>query len=621
MLSHLNTFRFRSKALLKFLSINFLFSLIIEFQYILETSGIDGIWSTIFVYSALISNTLMIYLAAFMIFLPFLFIKSLKPHYLLFVPFTILLQLLAVTDVGIYKIFKFHINAVVINFFTTEGAWDSIYLGSGTITTIGIIILLMIILEFILMRKSLSLPKKRMSTMRKSNHIRYVIAILLVIVLVDKLSYVVADLYNNTQITRFLKLYPLYQPLTMKRTMDKVFGFKVNRENKFKFKKGSSTLNYPKGEIVLPKQSEKPNIVWIVIDGFRNDMVNSDITPATASFAERSQVFQQHLSGGNATRFGIFSMFYGIYAYNWHQFLGERRSPVFLDQLMQLGYNFNILSSTRLTYPEFRKTAFIKMPDKIKDDFQGKRSDEKDRAQVDYFKEWMKGYQSDKPFFTFLFLDAAHSRVYPKNFEKFKTVSKETNYLFVSKKSAQTAKLNYVNSLWYQDHLIKEVLDEIEKKEIMDDTIILITGDHGEEFLESGFFGHNSAFSKEQLNVPMILYVPGMKPKNYEYMTSHLDLPATFFDLLGVKAAPDSYSHGRSMFEENTRSFAVACSWNNCSYVADNHTIVFSMETYNSGIFQVRDKKYKEVEDSSKVLKEYMTNILKMMKDFSRFSQ
>ena len=99
--SHLNTFKYRTTALYKFLTINFVLSLVIGLQYVFSTSGIDGLWSTVFVYSALISNTLMIYLALFIIFLPFLFIKSVKQHYLIFVPLTILLQLHGVDQITV----------------------------------------------------------------------------------------------------------------------------------------------------------------------------------------------------------------------------------------------------------------------------------------------------------------------------------------------------------------------------------------------------------------------------------------------------------------------------------------------------------------------------------------
>lgn len=616
-----NTFNYRTGSLIKFLSINYILSIFIEFQYILIIPKIDNIWSILFVYSALFSNTLIIYLAISLVLLPFMIFKAKRVFYLLIVPLVIIVQLLAVTDVVIYNIFKFHINAVIINFFTTEGSWESIYLGTGTTTSIGLIILAIIFSEFLLMRKLLKKPSKKKYVRRKSGIVKYIIIIMLVFVALDKISYAVADLYNNTQITRFLKLYPLYQPLTVKRTMDRVFGFKVDRENNLKIDRSSSILKYPTVQLDIPDNVTKPNIVWIVLDAYRSDMLNKDITPNIFEFSKEAQVFENHMSGGIATRFGIFSMFYGVFTYNWHQFLGERISPVFMDKLIDLGYDFSISSSTRLTYPEFRKTAFLRIPEKVHDTFEGNNSHEKDRSQIDFFLHWMDNYKLDKPFFSFVFLDSSHSRVYPPEYEKFKTDSKTTNYLFVTNKSSSNAKLNYANSLWYEDHLVKEILDALKNKGVMDNTIILITGDHGEEFHEHGFFGHNSAFTPEQVHVPMVLYIPKMAPKKYQKLTSHLDLVPTIFDTMGIHSDSSTYSNGFSMFGDMKRDYTVTCSWNNCGYLNDDNTIVFSMETYNSGLFEVRDKDYKEVEDPKVVLKKNMKNLLQIMKDFSRFNK
>jgi membrane-anchored protein YejM (alkaline phosphatase superfamily) len=620
MIDYENTFKKRLKILLKFLSINYIFTLLIEIQYIFTTPGVNSLHSRIFAYSALFSNTLMIYLVLLLVLIPFIIFKTRKIFYLIVVPLTILLQLLAVTDVAIYKIFKFHINSVVINFFTTEGSWDSIYLGLGTTITIALIIILFIIAEFILMKK-LFIKKQLHYTKRKSKKLRYIILFLLMAVIIDKFYFAYSDLYNDTQVTRLKKLYPLYQPLTVKRTMEKLFGFNVDKTYDIKIDKSGNILKYPLKPIVLPEKPNKPNIIWIVLDAFRYDMLNKEVTPAITKLSEKSQLFLNHLSGGNSTRFGVFSMYYGIYSYNWHQFLGERLSPVLMNNLIKLGYNFSINSSTRLTYPEFRKTAFIKIPNSIKDKFPGENSYERDRNQTDYVVNWLKKYDSDKPFFSFVFLDSSHSRVYPPEFEKFKTDTKTTNYLFLTEKSISTSKLNYMNSLWYEDHLVKEIIDTLKAKDMLKNTIILITGDHGEEFHEHGFFGHNSAFTPEQIHVPLVLYIPDKEPKKYEKMTSHLDLPATFFDIIGIKADPDTYSNGMSMFGAKERTYTVSCNWNNCSYVDDENTIVFSMESFNAGLFEVRDKNYKEVKHPKEVLKKKMKNIMQVMKDFSRFNQ
>jgi membrane-anchored protein YejM (alkaline phosphatase superfamily) len=554
--------------------------------------------------------------------LPFLLIKSKKQFYLIIFPLVTLFILFLITDLGIYKIFKFHINGVIINFFTTPGAWDSIDLGYGTIATIVLLILVVIIFEFLILKKIVNKNIYRPYYYKRKGKFGKIIFLLIILLAADKLVFAVADIYNQTQITKLVKLFPLYQPFTMKHFAEKTLGIKINRENKLDINIKSTMLKYPLSELHTPENSKKPNIIWIILDAYRYDMLNNDVTPNINAFSHKSQTFKNHYSGGIATRFGIFSLFYGVYSYNWHKFLAERVSPVFIDELIKLGYDFNISSSTKLTYPEFRKTAFVKIPDAIYDNYKGNNSFERDRNQINEVKKWLLKREKNKPFFSFIFLDSAHSRIYPPAFEKFKTNSKSTNYLLVTDKGIKESKLNYMNALWYLDHLVKEIFDTLVENKMFDNTVVLITGDHGEEFGEHGFFGHNSAFTIEQTKVPMIIYVPWIKEKTYENMTSHLDIPATMLHLLGYKDSPGIYSDGFSMIDNaSKRNFNIACGWNNCSYFSGDYYVNFSMETYNTGFFEIRDRDYREIPYDKEKMANLYQNLMKVIKDFNKFSQ
>ena len=548
-----NGFSFRHKAAFIFLSANYFISLLICLGFILVTPGINNATSFVYVYNAFFSNTFLLVLLVYLLFLPFLLITSKKTFYLVLLPIVTLFQIFLITDLGIYKIFKFHINAFIINFFITPGSWDSVELGLLTTASIAALLLILIGSEWFLLEKSLKMAP--VSIQRKKKYtVRIIIALLLVMTIGDKLTFGFADIYNTVEITRFTKLFPLYQPFTFSKFAENTLGIEINRENRLDIDLKSSMLTYPLTPVNIPQNGRTPNIIWIILDGYRYDMMRPEVTPHILTFSNSALVFTNHYSGGNATRFGLFSLFYGIYSYNWHQFVAERVSPVFMDTLMALGYDFSINSSTRLTYPEFRKTVFVKMPEDINDAFKGNNSYERDIAQVDTVKQWLSERNATKPFFSFIFLDAAHSRVYPPEFEKFKTDSKSTNYLFVSEKSTSQAKLNFMNSLWFLDHIVGELLDTVKKHNLLEDTIILITGDHGEEFGEHGFFGHNSAFTPEQIRVPMILYLPWRDAAVYDHMTSHNDVPATMLELLGVDAPASDYSNGSSMLSTQERN-------------------------------------------------------------------
>lgn len=61
------------------------------------------------------------------------------------------------------------------------------------------------------------------------------------------------------------------------------------------------------------------------------------------------------------------------------------------------------------------------------------------------------------------------------------------------------------------DRLVGSLLDRLEELDLRDDTLIVLTSDHGEEFWEHGKHGHLQ-IHEEQLHIPLILHIPGQTP-------------------------------------------------------------------------------------------------------------
>jgi len=298
-----------------------------------------------------------------------------------------------IVDLFIFKLYKFHFNGMVINMLTTDGFWDSVSLGSGTWLGAFVIIISVLLIQLLMFAVSTKIH------MRKSI-VWKVFVLLLCITVFEKFLYAYADIYNKISVTRYSELYPFYQPLTVKGFASNFMN--INKEERIDFNKENSRLDYPKKEIQIPDNtSNLPNIVLVAIDGWRFDMLNENVSPNITRFAKEALVFKDHYSGGNASRFGIFSIFYGLHGYYWHTVLNERQSPVFIDTLQKLSYNFRIISSTRLTFPEFRKTAFVKIPEYIEDSLPGEDTIYRDANAVKDFINWHKNYNSNDPFETF----------------------------------------------------------------------------------------------------------------------------------------------------------------------------------------------------------------------------
>ncbi|MCU0576997.1 MAG: sulfatase-like hydrolase/transferase [Desulfobacterota bacterium] len=614
-----NDVRTNLKAVFWFLLFNFILSVCLGYAYIVFMPGIEGPRSSLFVHGALVSNTAMVYVALFILFA--VFSQGIRKTSLLMglmVAVVTFLHMLNVLDIIIFRIFRYHINSMVLTLVFTEGARDSLHIGVGTVLTYAAGIGGIVALEIWLARVSSGILAFMPITNRA---VAASLVLSLVFIAADKTAYAVADLYNVRDVTRYNKLFPLYQRATVKHFMRRHFGFKTDPKDTLVVKHRGNTLVYPREPLVRKPVSKLPNILWIVVDAWRFDMLKEEVAPNILRFSQEALVFSNHYSGGNATRFGVFTLVYGVYGTYWQSFLAEGQSPVLLDELMKLGYDFRIISSSQLTNPEFRRTAFVKLGPYITDTLPGTMADERDPELAKTFITWLDRRDAKKPFYAFLFFDAPHGPyIYQDEFEKFKPSNKTPNYVTAGKKEAGPLFNSYRNAIFFDDSLTGKILDEVKKRGLMENTIILITGDHGEEFYETGFWGHTSAFSAYQAKVSFVLYIPGRGHEVIDYPTSHLDVAPTFLKLLGYSTPAGAYSQGTDMLDPAGHVYTVVSGWNEAAIIDPLHTIVMPTESYMAGSTEVRwTDSYRLVDNENAVISEKQGAILEVMKEMSVF--
>ncbi len=85
------------------------------------------------------------------------------------------------------------------------------------------------------------------------------------------------------------------------------------------------------------------------------------------------------------------------------------------------------------------------------------------------------------------------------------------------------------------DANIGRLIEAIRKEGIDKETVLILTSDHGQGFLEHGFYSHGAYFYEEILRVPLIIVpLEGMTGwKRIEGYRSHVDIPPTILSLLG----------------------------------------------------------------------------------------
>jgi len=98
----------------------------------------------------------------------------------------------------------------------------------------------------------------------------------------------------------------------------------------------------------------------------------------------------------------------------------------------------------------------------------------------------------------------------------------------------------YDGEIAYMDRAIGEVLDALEETGILDETLILVTSDHGEQLGQHGAWGHN-ALHDAVTHIPLIMRYPKKLPKGKKLrgFGQHIDILPTILDLTGAPGLSD----------------------------------------------------------------------------------
>ena len=148
-----------------------------------------------------------------------------------------------------------------------------------------------------------------------------------------------------------------------------------------------------------------------------------------------------------------------------------------------------------------------------------------------------------RPYFAFLnYYDAHAYYIAPEGFAgKFGPPSPYVRrwYSWRNKPEARQGFIDaYDECVLYIDHQIGRLVDELEARGELDNTLLIVTGDHGELFWEHGLTEHGQCLYEPLLRAPLVLRAPGEDAARVASLATLRDLPATIVDLLGIDAVP-----------------------------------------------------------------------------------
>ena len=479
---------------------------------------------------------------------------------------------LLIANYKLESMYGFFIDAFVINLVLTPGGIEALGASTSFYTSLAQYFLVGFVLYQIALR-FLPLEKILPTKNRKS----LVLTVLATALIVQSSVYATGNFKSDMQIVSIAKKIPLYQRVTAK---DFLIALGIDRpriQKDIASRSSKGQFTYPPAGVKALEFERKYNIVWLVAESWRWDMLTPEIMPNTYEFAGTAQHFKQHYSTGNGTRMGMFGQFYGMHGRYWFEALLGQFSPLLIDSIQKNGYDFRAFTSATFTYPEFDKTIFLNIENKDLVSQKEGAGWERDRANVDQMLSYIE--QEKDPFFTFLFFESAHANYYfPEDTIIRKDYLDDFDYLTTDIASEISGiKNRYINSSNHLDQQFARVISTLKEKDLLKDTIVVITGDHGEEFMENGRWGHNSTFSQQQIRVPLILHIPGASPAVTEQITSHLDLPATVLTALSGPHDSQLYSHGSDLIAPDySRDFAVVSDWHGDAIVSEESKFVFS---------------------------------------------
>ncbi|MBI5055384.1 MAG: sulfatase [Nitrospirae bacterium] len=328
----------------------------------------------------------------------------------------------------------------------------------------------------------------------------------------------------------------------------------------------------------------KPNIILISIDTLRADHLSCygysrPTTPNIDKLASEGTIYRQNYSTGVWTPPGHASMLTGLYLHE-HGVYDDRRLadqiPTIATVLKENGYQTaGFVSNSQVG----ELVGFHKGHDVFEEVWKGICSktiieriirgitwrikkklghlDMGAKRTNELVRNWLEQrINKGKPFYAFLHYIEAHNPLSPprsfKNkflnipdrkvdMDKINKIANNPLICYVEDLHATSEEIEYLKGLYdgeiaYIDGKIGEVVNILKENRIYDDTMLIITADHGEHFGEHGMWSHVASLHKEVLHIPLIIKYPGgtERIKEVTEYTQLVDIFPTVMEIAGL---------------------------------------------------------------------------------------
>jgi arylsulfatase A-like enzyme len=313
---------------------------------------------------------------------------------------------------------------------------------------------------------------------------------------------------------------------------------------------------------VLPSRSPVRNALLIVIDTLRADRLKTfnRFSKVGARYLEalarESSVFHRAFAQSNWTKPSVATILSGLFptahGANTHKAKLSSAVTTLPEILRRQGFSTIALVANGYISSRFGlENGWDSFKNYASQGIPGRA-----RFLVKDLLRWMKKRDRDGRFFAYLHTVDPHApysspkqfwspydhRAYRGIVRPRKTAallnSIRAGELVLGRRDIRRLNALYNGEITYHDQMIGQLIQEMKRLGIFEDTVVVITSDHGEEFLEHGSAGHGHSMFEELLHVPLIVRLPdghAVSHRHVDTVVGHVDIAPTLCDLLGTK--------------------------------------------------------------------------------------
>ncbi|WP_226479848.1 sulfatase [Natrinema amylolyticum] len=329
------------------------------------------------------------------------------------------------------------------------------------------------------------------------------------------------------------------------------------------------------------------NILLVTIDSLRADAIyESDYdTPTYNTLAESGTVYERAFSQGPFTTFSMPSLFTSKYpsGLQYVEFSDKtvgvyiNDEPTIPEVLRKQGYqtagfHSNPLLSNLFGFDKGFDEFDARLPLSGLDRFSGRAKILTDKLLRVFRKhaylpaeklnqravEWLDGRDDDRPFFLWLHYMDVHGPYQAKSGNAYLN-KYQGEHLWrkalkrpdeVTESEHEQLKKLYRIEVEYTDQCLGDLFNALRARSLFEETLTVVTADHGEQFYEHGRYSHPHQLYDELTHVPLILRDPGRRSTPCDRVTELVDVAPTLVEHAGGDV-PASFS-GRSLFADTS---------------------------------------------------------------------